>query len=536
MFANGLKRGFGALLSRFANMVHHRSRRVKNPKVDHLVWRTNAPLSGPEVAQVTELLEQAQASLQVADHDVDLVSAQIQSYQIALAPHKMLPPEVLAIIFANCVATPIILPPSPTEPALALAGTCRSWRHVILNIPNLWNNIFLDFRGSRPVQLLEFAKLWISRSENTLITIRNSTSRRTESCLRNEDVDPITYLVAPYVTRCREIDLRFLDSSIDEFFTLPAGSIERLEVLYLETLGFTMPFSHASNEPLDVFRSAPRLRRVLFSTDLCSLDPKVLGLPWGQLTGLHFIATYIPPLAMHAILRESHSLLECSFSIIELDDALAAELDRLPECVLPALRLLMVEFSPQTVDYAPFLRPLVLPALTDLELRPLEAGILPECPWSQRAYTDLLARSRFALRRLAILHYAIAPAHLESILQGMPSLTDFHLYLWETTEWDAGILHGLASGALIPALEVLTFSTYPLADVLAALEARVRCAGTGGVARLKALNMAIMWRPDVSVDAMARFLRLEEGGGPRCRAFTHTRAYAHDRATTQVCT
>jgi hypothetical protein len=302
-------------------------------------------------------------------------------------------------------------------------------------------------------------------------------------------------------------------------------------VLYLETLGFTMPFTH---EPLDVFRSAPRLRRVLFSTDLCSVDPQVLGLPWGQLTGLHFIATYIPPLAMHAILRESASLLECSFSIIQLDDALAAELNRLPECVLPVLRSLMVEFSPETVDYAPFLRPLVLPALTDLELRPLEVGFLPQCPWSQRAYAGLLARSRFTLRRLAILNYMISPAELDAILTGMPSLTDFHLHLWEATEWDAEILQGLASGALLPALEQLTFSTYPLTDVLGALEARVRRGGKQGIARLRALNMSMTWRHDVPPEAMARFVRLAAGGGPACRAFTHTRAYAHDRTTAQI--
>ncbi|KAJ6514863.1 hypothetical protein C8R47DRAFT_1032468 [Mycena vitilis] len=338
---NVLKAAARALVSRGASMVNpHKSRRIKSLKV----------------VQVTDLLSQAEANLE-ADYDHELVSAQIQSYRIALAPHKKLPPEVLAIIFANCVETPIILPPSPQEPALALASTCRSWRSIILSIPNLWNNIFLDFRGSKPVKLLEFAKLWLSRS-NTLITLRNSTSRWTESRLREENVDPISYLVAPYSTRCREIDMRFLDASIDEFFTLPTGSIERLEVLYLETLGFTMPFTQTSGEPLDVFRSVLSLRRVLFSTDLCSLDPEILGLPWGQLTGLHFIATYIPPLAMHAILRESSSLLECSFSIIQLDDTLASALDRLPECVLPALQSLMVEFSPDTIDYASFLRPL----------------------------------------------------------------------------------------------------------------------------------------------------------------------------------
>ncbi|KAJ7464631.1 hypothetical protein FB451DRAFT_1179748 [Mycena latifolia] len=519
-------------------MVHPNKHSRRTKKVDHYTWRTNAPLSGAEASQVEGLLVRAEARLQVAEldhHDHELLSAQIQSYKTALAPHKRLPPEVLAIIFVNCVATPIILPPPSQEPALALAGTCRSWRNIILNIPNLWSNIFLDFNSCpKPVELLEYAKLWLSRSENSLITLRNSTSRWSERSLQKANIDPIVDLVAPYVTRCREIDMRFLEASIDDFFTFPAGSIERLEVLYLETLGFSMPFIHASGEPLDVFRSAPRLRRVLFSTDLCSIDPHALGLPWGQLTALHFIATYIPPLAMHAILRESAALRECSFSIIQLDDALATALDRLPECTLPALRSLMVEFSPETVDYAPFLRPLVLPALTDLELRPLEAGFLPECPWSQRAYAGLLARSGFTLRRLAILHYMIAPHDLDAVLRGMPSLTDFHLHLWETTPWDAGVLRALGTGSLLPRLETLTFSTYPLADVLGAIETRVRCGGTGGVARLRAANMSVTWRHDITPEAMDRFMRLAEDGGPVCRAFTHTRSYAHDRETMQI--
>ncbi|KAJ7670493.1 hypothetical protein B0H14DRAFT_3538441 [Mycena olivaceomarginata] len=191
---------------------------------------------------------------------------------------------------------------------------------------------------------------------------------------------------------------------------------------------------------------------ILRCTDLYSLDPQVLSLPWGQLTGLHFIATYIPPLAMHAILRESHSLLECSFSIIQIDAPLASALACLPSCVLPALR------SPKPPTTRPSSAPLVLPTLTDLELRPLGAGLLPQCPWSQPAYLGLLARSRFALHRLAILHYTIAPADLAAILHG------------HAAEWDAG---GPAHAA------VRAGGADVQHVVLEALEARV-AAGRGG--------------------------------------------------------
>ncbi|KAJ7289070.1 hypothetical protein C8J57DRAFT_1276525 [Mycena rebaudengoi] len=512
-------------------MVRGKPKSSNAPAPNHLSWRTNTPLTDPETQEVNRLLAQAQADLRNTAQD-DLTE-QIASYKIALAPYKKLPPELLAAIFHLCVRTPVILPPSSDEPVLVLASVCSNWRSIVLHIPDLWNNIFLDFSrcGGKPVKLLEFSKRWLSRSGDLAITLRNSTSRWSEHVMSKENVDPITYLIAPYVSRCREIDMRFLEASIDEFFTLPKGSIERLEVLYLETGGFSMPFASASSEPLEVFRSAPCLRRVLFSTDLCSIDPHVLGLPWGQLTGLHFIATYIPPLEMHAILRQSHSLLECSFSIIQLNDELSYALDRLPECVLPSLHSLMVEFAPENVEYAPFLRPLVLPALTDLEIRPLEAGFLPECPWSQRAYAGLLSRSSFKLRRLAILHYVITPYDLETILREMPSLKDLHLYLYETAEWDKAIMDMLSTGELLPNLEDLTFSAYPIAELLRTLEMRIQIGGKGGLSQLKALHMSVPGRQSITVDAMQRFMQLAKGGGPSCRVFTHTRSYAHDRST-----
>jgi hypothetical protein len=123
----------------------------------------------------------------------------------------------------------------------------------------------------------------------------------------------------------------------------------------------------------------------------------------------------------------------------------------------------------------------------------------------------------------------ILPADLDTILRGMPSLADFHLHLWQTTEWDAGILHGLATGALLPALKTLTFSTFPFVDLLAALEARVQHGRTGTIAPLKALNMSQTWRGLVSPEMKVQFMRLMENGGPTCRMFNHTRAYAHDR-------
>ncbi|KAF7309014.1 hypothetical protein MKEN_01102400 [Mycena kentingensis (nom. inval.)] len=493
---------------------------------EHLKWRTNAVLTGPQVVHVRSLL--------AATTDLE----ETESYQIALAPHKHLPAEILSLVFTLCIPAPIILPPAPKAPALAIAQTCRRWRQTILRTPNLWCNIFLDFTNcAKPLRLIVYAKQWLRQSD-ALITLRNSTSRWGERLLLKHDIDIVRELVVPFSSRYREIDLRFVESSIDDFFCLPERAIDNLEILYLETLGVTMPFSASR---LDVFRAgAPRLKRVLLSTDMCSLDPAVLGLPWGQLTALHFIATYIPPLAMHAIFRAAPNLEECSCSIVQMDDALVTDLERLPDCMLQHLRVLMVEFAPSadpaSDHVSPFLRPLILPALADLELRPLEAGFLPATPFPYAAYQALLARSRFTLSRLAILHYIIPVEQLLHVLQDMPSLVAFQLYLWETTEWDAEVLAGLRDGSLLPRLENLTFSMYPLDGVLDALEGRVKLGNRekATVARMRELNMEVTWRPDISAQGMARFMRIAQAGELKCRAFTHTRTYAHDRTSTQV--
>ncbi|KAJ7205952.1 hypothetical protein GGX14DRAFT_543827 [Mycena pura] len=433
----------------------------------------------------------------------------------------LLPPEILAIIFAYSVAPPIHLPPSPQQPALAIAGTCRSWRHIILNIPNLWCNISLNLTcsGRKFVELLEYAKLWLSRNDS-LITLHYRDPGYDQMRWQN----PITYLILPYMSRFRKIDLRFIGLPVDKFLTVPAGFIDNLEVLHLEIDNLPMSLKHLSSKPIEVFRSAPRLRRVLLCTKRDEINPQLFGLPWAQLTSVHFLTTYIQPIAMHAILRESVTLVECSFSIAEFDETVAAALRNLPECLLLTLRSLQARFSWDFADHTAFLRSLVLPALQDLEFRRNNTMSTPQNAYSLlRAYAGLFARSRFTLRRFAIIHYPIA-ADLDAILSDMPSLTAFHFWLWDFSDklklWDTGVLRGLADGTLLPRLEALTFYMHPLEsdDVLDALEERMRLSKTdAAVARLQTLDMVVISHEAVPPETMARFMHLAEDGGPKCR-------------------
>lgn len=118
------------------------------------VLRTNDVL--PDAAQ-----DEAKALLLHAEHDVkrldraiipvDKPSAlksyrmermraiqNIQSFRMVIAPHRKLPPEILAEVFHYCINPQIKVRSRPF--AVPLDFVCSKWRQVALGTPDLWNN------------------------------------------------------------------------------------------------------------------------------------------------------------------------------------------------------------------------------------------------------------------------------------------------------------------------------------------------------------------------------------------------------------
>jgi len=127
--------------------MDHPARRIRS---------TNAVLPTPEISSVRNRLADAKADLtylsvqimtassaildQLLDRRAEL-TAEIEAYQITLAPHKKLPPEILAEIFRYCVPCPVYLPPELHEAPLLLCQICSFWRSVALDTSTLWDNI-----------------------------------------------------------------------------------------------------------------------------------------------------------------------------------------------------------------------------------------------------------------------------------------------------------------------------------------------------------------------------------------------------------
>ena len=427
---------------------------------------TNAVLSDSEAHSIRNQLSEVEIELTYLNEQITAAAAvlhklvdqrtqlttEITEYRISLAPHKKLPPELLGKIFQYCVPDKTCLPPGLYDSPLLLCQVCRSWREVALGTPTFWNRIAVEFKSSRrvrPINLLDMAKIWLSRSG---VTIPLSIALDVDHA--HDDgglgMSSVQALIRPYIHRCREITLRLPTISFRPFLQLSGGSAEILEVLDLQCID-RVDLDRSWSDIIDVFVSANRLlHSVTFTrTNDMFRGPQLLRLPYSHLTHLRIVDTWINPDTCHAMLRQCTNLVNCSMVALPCH-GFEQVLDELDPTVLPNLQQLRLHPFFTTFDdsYAPFLRPLVLPALKDFELTSTQS-------WSETAFKSLCSRSSFDLERFAILKvHPRDGLDLQTLLQDMPSLVELDV----RSRLDDSTLDMICKGDLIPKLEVINLS------------------------------------------------------------------------------
>jgi hypothetical protein len=202
---------------------------------------SNASLTDMELHGIRQLKLAAEMEIQRLNGDIekllnqkwDLVNT-VNRYNVALAPHKKLPPEVLRSIIVFATSEPTRLPVS-NQGVYAMSHVCFAWRQLVLNTPELWSNISLD-GSSKMDNKIRIAREWLSRAQHHPISF---TIDRTES-------NVLENLVKHYP--CRALHLSISDWGIGEP-PLANISLGALEVLHLHNLslpklvgeGFSLP-------------------------------------------------------------------------------------------------------------------------------------------------------------------------------------------------------------------------------------------------------------------------------------------------------
>ncbi|PFH48395.1 hypothetical protein AMATHDRAFT_49545 [Amanita thiersii Skay4041] len=107
---------------------------------------------------------------------------EISKGQVALAPHKILPEDVIRYIFILSADDAVVFLPHefgrladeprriPTQ--LSVSLVCSNWRRIALNTPQLWTSFGITTRPTERVPLTRYAHQWFTRAHGLPVSFR----------------------------------------------------------------------------------------------------------------------------------------------------------------------------------------------------------------------------------------------------------------------------------------------------------------------------------------------------------------------------
>ncbi|KAG6908610.1 hypothetical protein DXG01_004013 [Tephrocybe rancida] len=268
----------------------------------------------------------------------------IHLMQLALAPHKLLPAEILSDIFLLCQGEDscVRFPANFAKPPWVILMVCRHWNNLVCANPRLWRHVRVDVGYGRSA--VEAAARVIFSRGTTSITLR----------CRDLSTDIIGFnmLVAPHLPRLQSLDLSIPHHIFLRLLEVPPENFASVASLNLTVFADSTPFEAVLDALGDGFlRKAQRLRKLELSTQ--TMIPMRLGVAWKQIIGLELVLDSSAS-TLHQILEEC-SCLENLTMIFQGDIWPAGDLK------LPRLTSLKA-----TIRNGQILRHLLVPALLKL--------------------------------------------------------------------------------------------------------------------------------------------------------------------------
>ncbi|KAJ7015779.1 hypothetical protein C8F04DRAFT_1171667 [Mycena alexandri] len=443
----------------------------------------------------------------------DELERKVSDLQVELAPHRRLPPELLAEIFLFCTAETVSLPPSTDETLLILTQICHSWRELALRSPELWGNIAVVFTEDRcnVERITTISAQWLSRAGDTYplcITAECTGVYATTACQNPELVASFVPMIISHSHHLRSLDLGFPIAALLPLFVLPSDAFPCLEKMSLRpllllddmvtpeagsSLGWHWPSTAVA---LD---SAPRIQEVTFSPS-----------PLFKLAELENISANVMEQAMtnvdvgsHPFFAPEFSLPWTKLSIIAFPfTALAAKAwcSILIQC--PKLQRFEVAIKPST-NADPFihsvgeLEQIQLDHLTYLSVSAFCGGgdelvdrltapglnllVLMGTEFPTECLLSFQRRSNFVLETF-IPVIPIPADDVERVFEHLPDLKTLIILAISTEHFPSSIWERVGRAELLPQLEAMLIRPTPtqapfLVDMIAA---RWEASGAGG--------------------------------------------------------
>ena len=366
---------------------------------------SNAPL--PDVAT-----RQLRGLILCLHRDIDLInstnshpdslplhngkSSLLTRLEAAVSPIRGLPVEIIGEILSSCISSDTAVNLATTRPLWNLTQICSVWRDVALRLPNLWNNIAVEFpcyNQWRCVCLKALLETFLSRTGNTTFSLDMSTTMSDDHDLFCQPfVNSVIDCIRPHIGRLRSLKL-LSPAVFMSIMTLPSGMVEALVSVCLVFIGEDgdSPFSLESGDGLTdritTFDGASNLREVTLISRFSEMHLAVFRFPWSQLTHLVVLESHVHFVDGHEALRQCMCLVYCDIGIASDDCCDAA--GTLPPTLLPNLTLLAVHAHSGEEMHGLFLQPFILPSLQRLKLVSEDLS-----PWSELNVIYLIKRSK----------------------------------------------------------------------------------------------------------------------------------------------
>ena len=444
--------------------------------------------------------------------------ALIAACNIATAPQKYLPAELLSFIFQlSFSGYPTYLPPVGWNiNPLALCHTCSRWRRVALNTPELWTDVVFRYaRELDPYTTLEIVEEWYTRSgPSTSLSLGvNSWAHHTYRSDHDEVMQAILRrLVVPYVHRFRHLKLQLPGADIQSLMTMPNLSFPLLRSFQLvldpwvkedQDVWTRMDYKETNGS---FWENVPQLTDLEVHNFQGCIFIDTNFFPWTRLTRFCSDSSPMSVSQSQAILRRCRKMVEFTLNLDVMLRGNEKAPVLTPNIELLHLRRFDITFGNSSL-IQPFLQPLFIPNVKELNIRSIEKMDI----WDPGPLKSLLSRSCYDIEILHIWNFHLGGEVVAEIVHISPSLSVLlvgveHLLPKSTLE-------EIARGRLLPNLRSLVCRIDDLETAIQLIENRLAgCEFNGAFARPSFFMLDYISRQSITHDQAIRVDRLREKG------------------------
>lgn len=353
-----------------------------------------------------------------------LVLAQINRYKIALAPWKLLPPELMQIIFNYTQRSPLVLfPPQGEQSPVLLCLVCKAWRELAMSTPELWSSVNVRLFSCHSMSVLKRQR----QIESLFVVLRNWFTKakgiplnlKLTQGLGEWETQFIKSAIVPFLPRLQNLKLLVLENTFNELFRLPPGSMDSIVCLTVRA-DLTVPSrtDRDQRDSLNPFGSSPRLTELDVTLNSHSIiDPQFIAFPWENLKSLRignnmYLETFMEVAQRCKNLEEIDAIIVCRGGSCSFDTV------NLPNLHTMSLSIVRV------ISFRPLDFPLYAPRLRVLNLSGNVEGLFN----TKVAYQALLLRFGCKIESFAYGPIRSSPVlDGEIIIEATPSLKSLRL-------------------------------------------------------------------------------------------------------------